>query len=66
MMPSKINPKFGLTYAEMYLDWYNNFLTVERFAEHYELLPHQAEWIIWLGRIEHHGWNENHSHTTSS
>ena len=34
----------------MYLDFVNNFLTVERFAEYYGLDYYDAEWIIEQGR----------------
>lgn len=37
-------------FTEMYLDWFNNFLTVERFAEYYEINVEQAQQIINLGR----------------
>lgn len=36
-------------YPRLYLDWVNNFLTVERFAEHYNMEERQAEEIIDLG-----------------
>ena len=34
----------------MYLDYFNNFLTVERFAKHYGLCMEQANEIINKGR----------------
>ena len=34
----------------MYLDWYNNFCTIERFAEYYNLSIEQAKQIINIGR----------------
>lgn len=34
----------------MYLDWRNNFLTVERFAEYYGIDEDKAERVIFLGR----------------
>ena len=34
----------------MYLDYVNNFLTVEAFADHYGLLHWQANKVINLGR----------------
>jgi hypothetical protein len=37
----------------MYLDWINNFLTVKRFAERYNLTTEQAEIIIKVGRELH-------------
>jgi len=36
---------------EMYLDWVNNFLSLERFSEYYNIPPQKAEKIINLGRI---------------
>lgn len=33
----------------MYLDWYNNFCTIERFAEYYNLSIEQARQIINIG-----------------
>jgi hypothetical protein len=35
----------------MYLDYVNNFLTVERFAEYYDLTIEEANLIIDKGRI---------------
>lgn len=35
---------------ELYLDYVNNFLTVERFAEYYEIEESQAVLIIEQGR----------------
>jgi hypothetical protein len=34
------------TNEEMYLDWVNNFLTVERFAEYYSMTVVQATSLI--------------------
>ena len=34
----------------MYLDWCNNFLTIERFAEYYNIDEDKAERVIFLGR----------------
>lgn len=34
----------------MYLDWVNNFITVERFASYYSLSNVKAKFIIDLGR----------------
>ena len=33
----------------LYLDWYNNFCTSERFAEYYNLSIEQAKQIINIG-----------------
>jgi hypothetical protein len=30
----------------IYLDWFNNFLTVERFADHYDMTVEQAKALI--------------------
>ena len=34
----------------LYLDWFNNFLTIERFAEYYNMTVEQAEKVIEVGR----------------
>jgi len=39
---------------EMYLDWFNNFLTIERFAEYYGIREQTAKYIIRAGRIANH------------
>ena len=41
------------TSKELYLDWFNNFLTVEKFAEHYDMHPILARKLITQGRKEH-------------
>ncbi|MGF6139064.1 hypothetical protein [Pseudomonas laurylsulfatiphila] len=38
------------TFVEMYLDWLNNFLSVEAFAAHYGLSLDKANQIIEAGR----------------
>ena len=38
------------TLLEAYLDWKNNYLTVEVFAEHHGLTVGQAHTLILLGR----------------
>lgn len=43
----------GLTYQEVFLDWFNNFLTLERFAEHYGLAEDTAAAMIEKGRAIH-------------
>lgn len=50
--PVKIPPR-PYTNAELYRDWRNNFLTVERFADWYMLTLEEAKEVIRLGRIEH-------------
>lgn len=37
----------------IYLEWVNNFLTVERFAEYYSLTIDEAEELIKTGREAH-------------
>lgn len=37
----------------LYLSWLNDFLTVERFAEHYNLSVEEAKTLIELGRANH-------------
>lgn len=39
--------------AQMFLDYFNNFLTVDRFAEYYGLTKDEAQEVIDLGRAEH-------------
>ena len=34
----------------LYLDWFNNFLTIERFAEYYNMTVEQAKKVIEVGR----------------
>lgn len=38
-------------FVSMYLDWVNNFLTVEAFAEHYSITEESAQKIIDCGRL---------------
>jgi hypothetical protein len=38
----------------LYLDWFNNFLTVDRFAEYYGLTVKQASRVINTGRALNH------------
>ena len=37
-------------FVAMYLDWRNNFLTIERFAEYYGITVESAQFIINTGR----------------
>ena len=39
--------------AEMYLDWFNNFITVSAFADHYGLTDEDAQRVIDEGRTQH-------------
>lgn len=41
------------TSKKMYLSWVNDFVTLPKFAEHYNLTNEQAEKIINIGRIRH-------------
>ena len=38
---------------DLFLDWFNNYLTVEKFAEHRELSVLDAKRFIELGRTIH-------------
>ena len=38
---------------EYYLDWVNNYLTVDKIAEHHEITVADAELLINLGRSYH-------------
>lgn len=38
---------------ELFLNWFNNFLTVPCFAEHYGLTDSEAQAVISEGRIIH-------------
>lgn len=40
-------------YAEYFRDWFNNFLTVERFAEYYRMSKASANRVLEAGRIIH-------------
>ena len=41
------------TLVKIYLDWVNNFLTVERYAEYYGIDKDEALWTIAEGRDLH-------------
>ena len=45
--------KYKARLQETYLDYLNNFLTVERFSEYYEITSEQGELLIELGRSIH-------------
>lgn len=36
-------------WPELYLDWFNNFLTVEKFAEYYGMTEEHAQEIVTVG-----------------
>lgn len=43
---------YGISkYPRLYLDWVNNFLTVEKFAEHYNMTVEHASDIIRIGKL---------------
>lgn len=42
-------------FVDMYLDWVNNFLTIEVFAEHYDITIEKANRVINIGRKVHEG-----------
>lgn len=53
----RLIPNHGATieyYKALYLDWFNNFITVERFAEYYEMPVKKARRIINKGFTLHH------------
>lgn len=39
---------------EFYLDWFNNFLTVQAMADHYGMELEDCKCLIELGRKHHH------------
>ena len=41
-------------YEEMYLDWFNDFISTSRFAEYYDLSMAEAENVIDVGRKINH------------
>ena len=38
---------------EFYLDWFNNYLTIEKMAEHHDLDVEHARTLIVIGRDAH-------------
>lgn len=42
---------------ELYLDWRNNYLTIEKFAEHNGITKEHAEWLLLLAQNVN---NSNH------
>jgi hypothetical protein len=40
-------------YEEMYLEFFNDFLTIKRFAEHHNITPDEAVNIITRGKRDH-------------
>ena len=41
-------------YEQMYLDYFNNFISTQRFAEYYDLSMDEAKAIIIVGRKINH------------
>ncbi len=46
------------TLLKIYLDWVNNFLTVDRYAEYYGIDAGEARWTIEAGRVLHESQTE--------
>ena len=44
----------GVQVIDFYLDWFNNYLTVETIAEHHGLDVDDAKALINMGRYMHH------------
>lgn len=40
-------------YEEMYLEFFNEFLTIKKFAEHHEITPDEAVQVITQGKKDH-------------
>lgn len=47
-----------MTDLELFRSWFNDFLTVERFAEYHGLTVEEANGAISRGRIEHNAMAE--------
>jgi hypothetical protein len=47
---AQITEKTDQEIIEIYLDWVNNFISLEKFAEHYGLDEIDANYVIELGR----------------
>ena len=43
----------GEQLADLYLEWFNNYLTVEKFAEHYQVTEKDAQQMLHNGRRYH-------------
>lgn len=50
----KRKKELNMFYEKMYLDWLNNYLTVDKFAEHNQMSKIKANEIINKGRIINH------------
>ena len=51
--------KPGDALQAIYLDWWDNFLSVERFAEYYGLSGHAAQELIQVARRVHNDRTDN-------
>jgi hypothetical protein len=49
----KLIEQLSETTADLYLDYYNNFLTVAKFAHYYGLTENEADAVILMGRRCH-------------
>lgn len=47
------------TWADLYLDWFNNFLSIERFSEYYGLPEDLAMQILKYGKERHEERSQN-------
>ena len=45
--------RMKIKYAKLYRDYLNDFLTIEKFSEHYNFTTKKSEWIIKQGRKFH-------------
>jgi len=43
----------GEQLADLYLEWFNNYSTVEKFAEHYQVTEKDADNLLSYGRRYH-------------
>ncbi len=43
----------GVQLIDFYMDWFNNYLTVEKIAEHHGIGVDDAEALIKMGRYMH-------------
>ena len=48
-----INPKDMTRHEEMYLEFFNDFLTIKRFAEHHDITTDEAVKVITQGKKDH-------------
>ena len=50
---------FRTEIKELYIDYFNNWITVERFAEHHEMAYEDMEKIIEIGKLYHNADSDN-------